>query len=74
MKPARQISIAACVSIVALDCRALGQVTDVLDGSVAGIPVNYTEAKVGEDALPDPLLLANGRKVTDAKTWNEERV
>jgi len=40
---------------------------------VAGIPVNYDEAKVGTYALPDPLTLANGKKVTDAKTWNEKR-
>jgi hypothetical protein len=40
---------------------------------VAGIPVNYDEAKVGTYTLPDPLTLANGKKVTDAKTWNEKR-
>jgi hypothetical protein len=40
---------------------------------VAGIPVNYDEAKVGTYTLPDPLLLANGKPVRDAKTWNETR-
>jgi hypothetical protein len=40
---------------------------------VAGIPVNYDESKVGTYTLPDPLTLANGKKVTDAKTWNEKR-
>src|SRR5438132_4250542 len=40
---------------------------------VAGIPVNYDESKVGTYTLPDPLLLSNGKKVTDAKTWNEKR-
>src|SRR5882724_2562063 len=40
---------------------------------VAGIPVNYDETKAGTYTLPDPLLLANGKKVTDAKTWNEKR-
>ena len=40
---------------------------------VAGIPVNYDETRVGTYTLPDPLLLANGKPVRDAKTWNEKR-
>jgi hypothetical protein len=37
-------------------------------------PVNYDEAKAGpRSALPDPLVMKNGRKVTDAKTWWEKR-
>jgi len=40
---------------------------------VAGIPVNYDEARVGAYTLPDPLLLSNGKPVRDAKTWNEQR-
>ena len=36
---------------------------------VAGIPVNYDEAKVGTYVLPDPLVLNNGKPVRDAKTW-----
>jgi hypothetical protein len=35
---------------------------------------NYDEAKAGlTSALPDPLLLKNGKKVTSAKMWWEER-
>lgn len=40
---------------------------------VAGIPANYDESKVGTYTLPDPLLLNNGRPVTDAKTWIAKR-
>ena len=40
---------------------------------VAGIPVNYDEAKVGTYTLPDPLLLANGKRVRNAKTWYAKR-
>ena len=40
---------------------------------VAGIPVNYDEAKVGAYTLPDPLVLANGKPVRDAKTWYNRR-
>ncbi|NQT88592.1 acetylxylan esterase, partial [bacterium] len=34
---------------------------------------NYDENKVPKYTLPDPLVLANGDKVTDAKTWAEKR-
>jgi len=40
---------------------------------VAGIPVNYDEALVGSYTLPDPLVLANGKPVRDAKTWSQKR-
>ena len=40
---------------------------------VAGIPVNYDESKVGSYRLPDPLVLANGKPVRDAKTWFDKR-
>ena len=36
-------------------------------------PANYDEAKVGNLALPDPLLCADGTKVTDAKNWQTKR-
>src|SRR5579872_4940297 len=34
---------------------------------------NYDESKVGNYTLPDPLVLANGKPVRDAKTWFEVR-
>ena len=40
---------------------------------VAGIPVNYDEAKVGTYTLPDALVLDNGKPVRDAKTWTKKR-
>jgi hypothetical protein len=40
---------------------------------VAGIPVNYDEAKLGSYSLPDPLVLANGKPVRDARTWYDKR-
>src|SRR3954451_6081470 len=40
---------------------------------VAGIPVNYDEAKVGSYTLPNLLVLANGQPVRDARTWTEKR-
>ncbi len=40
---------------------------------VAGIPVNYDEAKVGTYTLPDPLVMSNGSAVKDAKGWKARR-
>jgi hypothetical protein len=40
---------------------------------VAGIPVNYDEAKVGTYTLPEALKLADGMPVKDAKTWTQKR-
>lgn len=40
---------------------------------VAGIAVNYDEAKVGAYTLPDALKLNNGKLVRDAKTWYAKR-
>lgn len=52
---------------------AHAQVADAPDEIKAGIPVNYTESKVGSYTLPDALRLANGDKVSDARTWFEMR-
>lgn len=40
---------------------------------VAGIPVNYDESKIPAYSLPDPLVMRDGRKVADSKTWNKKR-
>ena len=40
---------------------------------VAGIHVNYDEALVGTYTLPDPLVLANGKPVKDAKIITASR-
>src|SRR5271155_669802 len=40
---------------------------------VAGIPVNYDEAKTGTYSLPDALKLNNGKAVRNARTWYARR-
>ena len=64
-------------SIVFLLCSAACAQTEKAEkapaSEVAGIPVNYDESKVGSYTLPDPLVLANGKPVRDAKTWTEKR-
>lgn len=37
------------------------------------LDVEYDEAKVPQYELPDPLLLADGTRVTDARTWTARR-
>lgn len=59
--------------IILFPCTIKGQVADAPDANVAGIPVNYTEARVGEYMLPDPLIRANGELVRDAETWYQKR-
>ena len=34
---------------------------------------NYDESKVPKYTLPDPLVTADGKKVTDAETWRAKR-
>jgi len=59
------------VSAAALLARA--QIVDTEPGSVAGIPVNYTEAKTGSYTLPDPLTFADGSPVASAEAWRAKR-
>ena len=40
---------------------------------MAGIPVNYDEALVGNYTLPNPLMLSDGKPVRDANTWYKKR-
>jgi hypothetical protein len=61
-------------SIAILCCIAAnGQTEKAPASEVAGIHVNYDEALVGSYVLPEPLVLANGKPVRDAKTWTEKR-
>lgn len=60
------IAISVCVA-------AFGQQERPLPSEVAGIPVNYDELKAGTYTLPDPLVLADGTRVRDAKTWMTKR-
>ena len=40
---------------------------------VAGIPVNYDEAKTGTYTLPDPLVTQSGQPVRDRRAWEQQR-
>jgi hypothetical protein len=63
---------ASCTAVL-LPSIAHPQIADSAPDVVAGIPVNYTEAKTGSCTLPDPLKLNNGKPVKDDKTSREKR-
>lgn len=66
--------VAALASVVLLSLgTASGQRQNEPPKNVAGIPVNYDESLVGSYTLPDPLVLSDGRRVRDAKTWYKQR-
>lgn len=72
MKP--RYIIATCILLTRL-CFALAAYSQPANAPVlvAGIPVNYDESKTGSYTLPDPLILANGKKVKDPATWIKQR-
>jgi hypothetical protein len=61
------------LSILISGCAAQAQTQNAPRSEVAGIPVNYDESRVGTFTLPDPLVLADGKPVRDAKAWNQKR-
>lgn len=67
MKRHRLVTLVFAILFVAVP--AQGQAPD----TVAGIPVNYDEARTGRYTLPDPLRRANGEPVRDVATWYQER-
>ena len=60
------------VSFLFLQCHLPAAAQDA-NKKVAGIPVNYDESKVPAYTLPNALVLQNGRKVEDQKTWLTKR-
>jgi len=78
-----RLTLAASVAATVLSLSALAQTPPPVPPAaaaakppasvVAGIPVNYDEAKVGNYTLPNPLTMSNGKPVKDARTWTEKR-
>src|ERR1700760_3349129 len=69
--------IAVCLSTLVLSSALGAQETPPTPNAppavVAGIPVNYDEAKVDTYTLPDALVLDNGKPVRNTKTWIKKR-
>lgn len=49
------------------------ELPDYPDDENAGIPVNYTEANVGDYELPDPLEFESGEPVESPANWQRRR-
>ncbi len=72
----RRTSLLACLlagSTLTLHAQTAPATPNPSPDVVAGIPVNYDEAKVGTYTLPDALTLNNGKPVHDARTWYSKR-
>lgn len=41
--------------------------------TIAGIPVNYDESRIGSYHLPDPLVFKNGKAVVNEAEWTSKR-
>lgn len=63
----------AIILIIITLCHSNGLSQNTPNKVVAGIPVNYDEALTGTYTLPDPLLMLNGKKVKNAKSWYTKR-
>lgn len=62
------------VMTLSWQCVAVGvELPDYPDDVNSGIPVNYTEAKVGEYTLPDLLVTNEGEPVRNAAEWYNKR-
>lgn len=73
MKKQNYLFIVIFVVIVYGCSISFGQIIDSPSDTVAGIPVNYTEAKVGSYTLPDPLKCLDGQIVKNSQTWFNKR-
>ena len=66
-------AVIALIAILLPVCLVRAQPQSSPPTNVAGIPVNYDESLVGTYTLPDPLLMANGKKVRDTNEWFKRR-
>ena len=69
----RYFAFASLISVLLSLILVSGQTQNAPPANVAGIPVNYDEAQVGNYTLPDPLVSTDGRKVSDANSWYKKR-
>src|SRR5262245_4302584 len=69
----RLFAFASLISVLLTVILVSGQTQNGPPTNVAGIPVNYDEAQVGNYTLHDPLVSTDGRKVRDANSWYKKR-
>ena len=69
----QRVVVSPAVAVLLACFAANGQTPNTPAAKPPAIPVNYDEAQVGTYTLPDPLILANGKRVSDAETWYKKR-
>jgi hypothetical protein len=69
MNITRRTMLASSAGFLTLPWIARAQAPDM----VAGIPVNYDEAKVGSYTLPEPLVAQDGTAIRTAAQWAHKR-
>ena len=53
-------------------CRFRSRSASSFNAAAQPPEANYDEAKVPKYTLPDPLVMQNGERVTDAETWRTQ--
>ena len=69
----KKILFCIVILLTAPAFKSEGQGQKPANDVVAGIPVNYDESKAGTYTLPDPLIMANGQRVKNARQWFKKR-
>jgi len=71
--PGFQYSVGMRKGRVIVCCAAAALAAAWVFGQKPGPDINYDESKVRPYTLPDPLVMANGERVTSAAIWYERR-
>lgn len=69
----RRSLLLSSLGALALPSAAWGQAASNAPESVAGIPVNYDEERVGTYRLPEPLVAQDGTRIETAGQWWRKR-
>ena len=66
-------TIVSSLGLLSLAVLLSGPFAVAADKPAPVAPPNYDESKIPAYTLPDPLVMADGTKVTDAETWRTKR-
>jgi hypothetical protein len=73
MEMTRRSVLMSSAALLAAPRLAWAQTNPNAPTTIAGIPVNYDERKVGTYTLPDPLKASDGTRIADAAGWTAKR-
>jgi len=67
------VLLSSVLVLFGLHVKINAQIIDSPSDTVAGIPANYSESKVGSYKLPDPLICDDGEKIKTSEEWFKKR-